>query len=91
VQHRLEEGEFVAVAEHELGDARAVDRPVFAQDALPELAEQLLAHLGVLAEQVMDDLVARDRRGPMLLEGEERLALARTDAAGDGDRERQGS
>ncbi len=89
VQDRLEERELVSVAEHDLGHARSVDRAVLAEDSLTQLADERLADVGVLAEQVMDDLVARDRGGPGFLEREERLALARTDAAGDGDRDRQ--
>src|SRR5205814_5200158 len=50
--------------------------------------DQRLLHLLVLAEQPVDDLVARDRRRPVARERCERLALPRPDAAGDGDRER---
>ena len=49
-----------------------------------------LAHLGP-AQQVVDDLVARDRRRAVARERLQRLALARSDAAGDRDGDRAAS
>ena len=88
VQQLLEEVELGAVGEDDLGDPGAVDRAVVREHALAELAHDRLAHLRVGAQEVMDDLVARDGRGARLLEREESLALPGADPAGDRDRDR---
>ena len=89
VEQRLQEVELLAVGEDDVGDPRAVDRAVLAEDALPQLVDHRLAHLVVGGEQVVDDLVARDGGGAGR-ERRERLALAGADAAGDGDGDRVG-
>ena len=76
------------VGEDDVGDRAAVDLAGFVENALAEPVDQRLLHLLVLAEQPVDDLVARDRRGAVAPERGERLALPRSDAARDGDRER---
>ena len=88
VQQLLEEVELGAVGEDHLGDPAAVDRAVVSEHPLPELAHDRLAHLRIRAQEVMDDLVARDGRRTRLLERVQRLALAGADPAGDRDRDR---
>ena len=83
MQQLLEPLELVAVGEDDLADARAVaDRLV-----APALANRR-AHVRVVREEVVHELVGRQRRGAVARERRERLALARRDAAGDRDRER---
>ena len=66
----------------------AVDRRRRPEHALPQLAHDRVAHVRVGAQQVVDDLVARDGRGARLPERIEGLALPGADAAGDRDRDR---
>src|SRR5205085_7122710 len=85
MQERLEPGELLRVAEDDLCDGGAVDLARLVEDALPEALEQGAAHLVVLADQAVDDLVARDDGRSVTCKGSERLALPRADAARDGD------
>jgi hypothetical protein len=76
MQEAFEPDESVAVADDPVADGCAVVGP-------EPLAEGGL-HLGV-AVQLVDDRVARDRRRAVALEGGQRLALPRSDAARDRD------
>ena len=62
--------------------------PSGAEDALAEALDDRALHLRVVAQEVVDDLVARDDRGTVARERAQRLALARADPAGDGDGDR---
>src|SRR4029450_8221962 len=72
-------------------DCGAVDLIVLVENLLAEALEQRAAHLRVVAQQMVDDLVTGDRRGAVSCERREGLALPRSDPArdGDGDRSRQ--
>src|SRR5205807_9288109 len=85
MEKRLEPGELLRVAEDDFGDRVAVELARLVEDALAEAFEQRLSHLVVLADQPVDDLVARDDGRSVAREGGERLALPRADAARDGD------
>src|SRR5262249_56168458 len=76
----LEPDEPVGVAKHRFGDLAALGRP----EALLERGSDLL----VVRDQVVDDRVRRQRRGTLPTEGGQRLALTRSDAAGDRDGDR---
>src|SRR5262249_28842012 len=69
-------------------DPLAIGRAVVAQDALAEAIDERTLDLGVGREEVMDDLVARHRRGAVPAEAFERRRLTGADPSGDGDRER---
>ena len=88
VEQLLEPREPLAVAEHRLGDLRPVGPTVVAEDLLAEPRDERVADVVVRREQVVDDLVARDRRGAVRAERLERRRLAGADAAGDRDRDR---
>src|SRR5262249_53152285 len=90
VEHGLQPGELRAVGEHPLGHGGAVDLTRLVEDPLAEPLDELALNLPVLAEQPVDDVVARDRRRTVPGERPERLALARADAARDGTRDRAG-
>jgi hypothetical protein len=77
MEERLEPVELGAVGEDELPDLRAVRRP--------EPLEQRGADVLVVRDQVVDDLVARDRGRAVSCERTQRLALPGADAAGDRD------
>src|SRR4051812_12148390 len=77
VQESFEPREFLAIGEDDRGDVRTLRRPV--------ALEQSPAHLGVVLDQLVDDLVARDRGGAVAAERPKRLALPGADAAGDRD------
>ena len=63
-----------------------VDGSVGAHERLaPALADGVL-HLAVGAQELVDDLVARDDRRAVAGEGRERLGLAGADPTRDGDR-----
>ena len=67
-----------------VGDGKVAHRlPVARAESLAESG----LHLGVVIELVHDG-VARDRRRAVPREGGQRLALPRSDAAGDGDGQR---
>jgi ABC-type amino acid transport substrate-binding protein len=85
VEQALEPGQSLAIAEDALGNPAAVDLTVLAQDRLAEALDQGGLDLRIRAEQMVDDLVARDDGGAVARERLQRLALARPDAAGDGD------
>src|SRR5918994_3655232 len=85
MQQALEPLECLAVVKHELRDTAAVDLAVLAQDLRPQALDHRGLDLGVGADQVMDDLVARDDGGSVARKCLQRLALARPDAACDGD------
>ena len=87
MEEPLQPREPLTVGEHRLRDLRAV-RATVGEDVLTELRDDGVAHVVVGREQVMDDLVARDRRGPVRTERLERRRLAGADPARDGDRDR---
>ena len=72
MQQRFEPGELLAVAEDRLRDPRAIGPAVGAQDTVTEAGDDRVADLVVRRQQVMDDLVARDRRGAVRAERIER-------------------
>src|SRR5262245_26217810 len=88
MQKLLEEVERVAVLEDPECDSLAVGRPVLAEDLLAEPVEQFALDLRVGREEVMDDLVARDRGRAVAAEAFEGRRLAGADPPGDRDRER---
>jgi hypothetical protein len=90
VQQAFEERELLGILEDGLSNALAVGPPVLAEHALSQPFDQRGLHLRVGGEQVVDDLVARDGGGAVGAEGGQGGTLARTDRAGDGDRDRSG-
>jgi hypothetical protein len=66
VEQALEPGELAPVGEDDRPDLRPVDLAVGPDDLLPEALDDCPLDLGVLAEQPVDDLVARDDRCAML-------------------------
>ena len=74
-----------AIGEDDLRDPSPVGPPVLSQHALAEPRDQRFPDRVVRGEQVVDDLVARDRGGAVMAARFERLALPRSDAARDGD------
>src|SRR5438128_1410176 len=90
MEELLEPLELLAVGEDDLGDRRAVDLAGLVEDPLAEAVEEGTPHLVVVAQQPVDDLVARDHGGAVAREGGEGLAFPRSDAARDGDGERPG-
>src|SRR5262245_34659789 len=88
MQELLEEVERFPVLEHAEGDPLSVRGAVVAEDLLPQPLDESLLHVGVVREQVVDDLVARDGRGPMPAKARERGRLSGADASGDRDRDR---
>ena len=61
MQQLLEPGERVAVVEDDGRERAAVDLAVGRDDAVPHLLDDRLPHV-LAPQQVMHDLVARDRR-----------------------------
>ena len=90
MEQLLEEVERLAVLEDANGDPFAIGRAVLAEDLLAEALDERALHLGVGREQMVDDLVARDRRGAVPAKRLERRRLAGADPSGDRDRERAG-
>ena len=72
MQERFQPGQLLAVAEDRLRDPRAVGPAVVAQDVVAETRDERVADVVVRREQVMDDLVARDRGGAVRAERSER-------------------
>ena len=77
VEQPLEQGERLAVAEDDLRDPRRGRGAVLTEDLLAEPLDDRVADVVVGREQVMDDLVARDRRGAVRAERLERGATSR--------------
>jgi hypothetical protein len=90
MKQALEPREPLSIAKDRLRDTRPVGAAVLAQDLRPEPLDDRVADVIVRGEQVMDDLVARDRRSAACPERVERGRLARADATGDRDRDRAG-
>src|SRR5215210_744346 len=88
MKQRLEPCELVAAGEDALGDARSIDLALIVQHAVAEPLDDRALHALVGAEEVVDDLVARDGRRAKPRERAERLGLAGADPAGDRDRDR---
>src|SRR5437763_5196045 len=87
MQKRLEPGERLGVGEHDRRDRRAVDVAGIVQDARAEALEERGADLGILAEELVDDVVARDRRRAVRCEGLQGRGLTDPDTARDRDRD----
>ena len=87
MQERFEPREPLAVGEHRLRDLRAIGAAV-GEDLRPEALDERVADVVVGCQQVMDDLVARDRRGAPGAERIERSRLAGADPTRDRDRDR---
>src|SRR5512132_1485522 len=85
MQEPLEPEQRVPVPEDHLRNARAVNLAVLAEDLLTEALDHRPLDALVFTDQPMDDLVTRDDGGSMPRERGERLALSRSDAAGDRD------
>jgi len=79
VQQLLEPLECVAVVEDGSAEGATVDLTLRRDDAVAEPCDDRRLHV-VATQQVVDDLVARDRGGAVALEGSQRLALPRSDA-----------
>src|SRR5918995_4001143 len=79
--------ELSRLAEDHIGDALAVDLPFGADDTRPARGDRR-PHVGVGAEEVVYDLVARDDRGAVPRESAQSLGLASAYAAGDRHRDR---
>src|SRR2546423_9468768 len=90
MEERLQPGELVRAVEDAVGDRGTVDLVRLVEDLATEAVEQRGSHLLFLADQPVDDLVARDHRGAVALERGQGLALARADTARDGDGDRPG-
>ena len=90
VEQAFEPGERLPVAKDALAHLGAVDHTVLVEDSVAETLEHRRFDLGIGANQVVDDLVARDHGGAVPRESLQRLALPRPDAAGDGDRDWSG-
>ena len=86
MEQALEPRESLLVAEDRLGDARPVGSTVLAEHLRAEPFDDRVADVVVRCEQVMDDLVARDRRRAVCAKRFERGRLPRADATGDRDR-----
>ena len=73
MQQLLEPGELLAVTEHDAPDALPVDLPRVVEHALAEALDDGGLDVWIVAEQVVNDLVARDHRRAVPLEGLQRL------------------
>jgi hypothetical protein len=91
MEKRFQPGERLPVLEDDLGDGGTVDRAGVVEDAGAELLEQRAPDVRVLAQQLVDDVVARDRRGAMARERLQRLRLPGPDSPRDRDRDGSGS
>src|SRR5262249_15969977 len=90
VEQALQPFELLAVAEDAFGDRAAVDLADVVEDPPAEPLDQLPAHVLVLAQEPVNDLVARHGGGAVAPERVEGLALPRSDAARDGDGDGRG-
>ena len=88
MQQLLEPVEGRAVAKDPDSDQVTVRRPVLAQDLLAEALDERAPYLRIGLQEVVDDLVARDRRRPVTAKRLEGRALSGADSAGDRDGER---
>src|SRR5205807_6569289 len=79
MEQPLEPVQRLPVGEDDLGDRAPVDLAGLVEDPLAEALEQCGANLVILAEQPVDDLVARDGRRAVACEGGEGFALPRPD------------
>jgi hypothetical protein len=84
VQQLLEPAERLPVVEDDRRKRAAVDLALGGYDSVAHPRHDCIAHVRA-AKQVMNDLVARHCRGAVARERFQRLALARSDAAGDRD------
>jgi len=85
MEQRLEPVELVPVDEDHAAERGAVDGPRSVEDAGAEPLGDRPLHLVVVAQQPVDDLVARRDRRAVPLECRERLRFPGADSAGDRD------
>src|SRR5215212_7374794 len=86
MQQRLEPSERLPIGKDDPRDRRTVDCAGIVEDARTEAVEERGPDLRVLSQQLVDDVVARDRRSTVTRERPQRLGLACSDSARDRDR-----
>src|SRR5439155_20596036 len=91
VQKGLQPRECLTVVEDDPRDRGTIDVAGVVEDAGAEALQQRPAHIVVLAQQSVDDVVARDRRGTMPRERAQRFCFPGPDASRDRDRDRSQS
>jgi hypothetical protein len=87
VQELLQEVERISIPEDAARDPLTIRSPVDAENLLSKPRNERSSDAVIVREEVVDDLVARHRRGAVSAKALERRGLPGADPAGDGDRE----
>ena len=87
MQELLEERERLGVVEDDGRDPAPVGNAVVAEDALAEALGECRLHFGIVAQEVVHDLVARDGRRAVRAKRRQHAALPRRDPSRDRDRD----
>ena len=88
MEQALEPLQQLAVAEHAVADEAAIGTPVVTEDPGAHPLDERVPHPVVDGEEMVDDLVARHRRGAVGAQRREQGRLAGADPARDRDRDR---
>ena len=91
VQELFEPLQLPPAREDDAGNGTAIDLPVRPEYLLAEALHDGPLYVGILAQEHVHDVVARDDRGPLPLERMQKLALPGPDSSRDRPRRRGGS